>query len=209
MKLAKDKTAAAIALILMLTITATFITCLPVVNAADVPTYAFLAVAPNPVGVGQTVQVSVWVSPVPPSYPDVMHGFTVTITKPDGTTETKGPLTAFLMGAQFFTYTPNAVGNYTFQFSYPGETFSSTGDVWLPSESPPTRLVVQQDPIQGLPEPPLPTEYWTRPINSENRNWASISGNWLMANYRSLTTLSTVTLPAASTRIAKHQDPHM
>jgi len=158
---------------------------MPVVNAADVRTYAFLAVAPNPVGVDQTVQVSVWVSPVPPSYPDVMHGFTVTITKPDGKTETKGPLTAFLMGAQYFKYTPTTIGNYTFQFNYPGETFSSTGDVWLPSETPHTTLVVQQNPIQGLPENPLPTEYWTRPINSENRNWDSISGNWLMANYRS------------------------
>jgi len=183
MQIAKNKTMATlIALFLMLTI-ATLMASMPTVNAVDVKTYAFLAVSPNPVGVDQTVQVSVWISPIPPSYPDVMHGFTVTITKPDGTTETKGPLTAFLMGSQFFTYTPTVVGNYTFQFSYPGETFSSTGDVWLPSESPPTRLVVQQEPIEGLPETPLPSDYWTRPINSENRNWNSISGNWLMANY--------------------------
>ncbi len=36
-----------------------------------------------------------------------------------------------------------------------------------------------------MPENPLPepNQYWTRPINAENRDWSAISGNWLMAKY--------------------------
>ena len=44
-------------------------------------------------------------------------------------------------------------------------------------------ITVQQDPIEPVPEHPLPTEYWTRPINAENRIWYTIAGNWLMAKY--------------------------
>jgi outer membrane protein assembly factor BamB len=175
-------TATAIAIFLALTIAVTLVA-LPTVNAADVKTYAYLAVEPNPVQVGQQVWVSLWVSPVQPTAFDFMHGFIVNITKPDGTTETKGPLTSYPHGSQFFVYTPSTVGNYTFQFSYPGETFSSTGDHYMASESPITTLVCQSEPIFSLPETPLPTGYWTRPINSENRLWNTISGDWLMANY--------------------------
>ena len=34
-----------------------------------------------------------------------------------------------------------------------------------------------------LSDTPLPTNYWTRPINGQNRLWSSISGSWLMASY--------------------------
>ena len=181
----KNKTIATISVILMLTFSA-LAAGISTVKAADVKTYAFLSVNPNPVGVNQQVQVTIWLSPIPPeSYVDYFHDLTVTITKPDGTTEIKGPLTSFAMGGQFFEYTPNSVGTYTFKFSYPGETFSSTGFYYMPSETPLTTLVVQQEPIKPLPENPTPTDYWTRPINAENRNWNSISGNWLMPNYKS------------------------
>jgi outer membrane protein assembly factor BamB len=183
-RLTKNKVVTATTLLLMLIVTFfAFTGCVLVAVAADVTSYAFLAVSPNPIGVNQPVQVSMWVSPVPSSYPDVFHNFEVTITKPDGTSETRGPFTAFLTGNQYFSYTPDAVGNYTFQFTYPGETFSN-GDVWLPVTTPPTTLMVQQNPIESFPETPVPTGYWTRPINAEHRNWDIISGNWLMRNYR-------------------------
>jgi outer membrane protein assembly factor BamB len=156
-----------------------------IAKAADVKTYAFLSVNPNPVGVNQKVQVTIWLSPIPPeSYVDYFHDLTVTITKPDGTTETKGPLTSFAMGGQFFEYTPATTGTYRFQLKYPGETFATTGYYYMPAETPITELVVQQNPITPLPETQTPTDYWTRPINAQNRNWASISGNWLMPNYK-------------------------
>ncbi len=46
-----------IALVLMLTVSATLVAFLPIVNSADVDAYAFISVRPNPIGVGQTLFV--------------------------------------------------------------------------------------------------------------------------------------------------------
>lgn len=155
------------------------------VKAADVTTYAFLSVFPNPVQVGNTVVVSMSVQPLQPSSYDFYEGFTATITKPDGTAETKGPFTTDATGSQWFNYVPTVVGTYSFKFSFPGQTFADRGDYYKPVESPVTTLVVQQEPIPGYPTVPLPTDYWTRPIYAENREWSSISGNWLKDSYDS------------------------
>jgi len=88
------------------------------VNAADVTTYAYISVEPNPVGVNQQVLVDVWIEPLQPTGTDRFHNLTVTITKPDGTIETVGPLTTSTVGSQFFTYTPTMVGNYSFKLTY-------------------------------------------------------------------------------------------
>lgn len=150
------------------------------VTGGDVKTGAFLTVEPNPVGLGQSVQVTFWVSPIHPLPDDAFHGYQVTITHPDGTVENKGPFNSLgRQSIQFFSYTPTSVGNYTFHFTYPGETFSSSNDTYLPSTAQDVILLVQEDPIPYYPTNPLPTEYWTRPINAQNANWASISGNWL------------------------------
>ncbi|MHA1542943.1 MAG: outer membrane protein assembly factor BamB family protein, partial [Candidatus Hodarchaeales archaeon] len=178
----KNKTLSIITLIILLTVPL-FILNTESVEAANIQPSAFLSVNPNPVGVNQPVQFTIWLAPITVSQDDVFHEFTVSITKPDGTTQTRGPLTAYAMGTQFLQFTPTTVGEYTIKFSYPGETFASTGDVFLPAESPTTTLVVQEDPIPWWPEIPPPTDFWERPINAEHRNWASISGNWLMVGY--------------------------
>jgi len=113
-----------------------------------------------------------------------MTGFKVTITKPDGNIDTLGPKDSWPMGAAFFTYTPTMTGEYSLKFNYPGQTFPS-GEVYLPAESPITTLVVQEEPLEPWPAAELPTEYWERPINAENREWASIGGDWLMCYYNS------------------------
>jgi outer membrane protein assembly factor BamB len=38
---------------------------------------------------------------------------------------------------------------------------------------------VQQEPIAPVEDYPLPTSYWTRPIEGQNTNWASIASNYL------------------------------
>jgi hypothetical protein len=38
---------------------------------------------------------------------------------------------------------------------------------------------VQEELREGLPDTPLPTEYWTRPIDAQNFLWGEISSNWL------------------------------
>ena len=162
----------------------------------SVPTYSFLSVSPNPIGVGQQVNVNFWVNLPPPTasaqYGDRWHNMTVTVTKPDGTTTTLGPFTSDATGGTFTTYTPAVTGNYTFQMKFGGETLAglntanglpstdpSVGDYFQPSTSNSYTLNVQQDPISFAPVIPLPSNYWTRPIYGENNNWNTIAGNWL------------------------------
>ena len=40
-------------------------------------------------------------------------------------------------------------------------------------------LVVNSEPSPHYPDQPLPTEYWTRPIDDQLRSWYAISGNWV------------------------------
>jgi outer membrane protein assembly factor BamB len=51
----------------------------------------------------------------------------------------------------------------------------------LASDSDKLTLVVQQEPIPSYQGFPLPSEYWTRPIDDQLREWAPIAGNWLTA----------------------------
>jgi hypothetical protein len=202
MQFSKNKTKATMALFLMLTIVATLIS-LPTVNAHDppwqIPTYAFLVVAPNPIGVNQQVEVVFW-RDIPPPTAGGGYGdrwtFYVNITKPDGNTERQGPFTSDDVGGSYMLYTPDQVGTYDFQAIFPGQTLANdnpdptvtrpsafVGDYYEPSTSNKVELTVQQEPIPVTPDIPLPTDYWTRPISDENREWSQISGNWLMAKY--------------------------
>lgn len=180
----RNKTIATVALILILTAT-TFLSIVPTANAQTISPKAFLSVTPNPVGINQQTTIVIWVQPIPPDSSEVFSGFEVTITKPDGTTETLGPVNSWPVGAAFFTYTPTSLGTYKFKFNYPGETFASTGEEYLSAESPTADLIVQQEKIPDWPKANLPTDYWTQPVNTENREWSTISGSWLMCYYNS------------------------
>ena len=166
---------------IILLITAIFATSLPTAKS-DVTTVASLSVTPNPVGVNQPLTILAWVQPLAINVGDLYNDFTVTITKPDGTTTTLGPKTAWPMGAAPFSYTPSVVGEYSFKFNYPGETFSD--DTYLPAESPTTILTVQEERISDWPSVPLPTDYWVR-ATTENRDWYNVTGAWYMCYYDS------------------------
>ena len=180
-----NKTLHAIALILTLTLTATLITCLPSANAATIATFAYISVAPNPIGVNQTALVTFWTSNVPPTgY--AFEKEIVTITKPDNTTITKGPYKCDPVGSNYLYFTPDKVGTYYVQFSWPGQML--LGNTYKPAMSQKIQLTVQQQQLPQWNETPLPepNDYWTRPINAENREWWRISGNWLMRAYDSV-----------------------
>jgi hypothetical protein len=155
----------------------------------NIQTYPYINVAPNPTGVGQPVTVNFWLA-VPNADQELATNMTVHVTHPDGTTETLGPFTSDLTGGTTTRYTPTVVGNYTFQFFYGGQTLAGApnafggptfaGYVNLPSQSSVATLIVQQNPVTGIPFTPLPTSWWQTPINAENvQNWASISGSWM------------------------------
>ncbi|MEM2045829.1 MAG: PQQ-binding-like beta-propeller repeat protein [Candidatus Bathyarchaeia archaeon] len=161
----------------------------------EVATYAFLSVSPNPVGKGQAVSVMFWLDSAPPTAAgalgDRWEGFIVKITKPDGTTETKGPYRSDAVGGAYFQYIPDQVGTYKFQFSFPGQTLYNVAILgktypqirYKASSSRVVELIVQEQPIEPWPDYPLPKGYWTRPINAELREWYKIAGNWLMPAY--------------------------
>ncbi|MFB3888827.1 MAG: PQQ-binding-like beta-propeller repeat protein [Candidatus Bathyarchaeia archaeon] len=162
----------------------------------QIPTYAYITAQPNPVGVGQQAFLVFWLDLPPPTAAGVggdrWKGFTIKVTRPDGTTESLGPYTSDPTGGTYALYTPQQVGVYKFDVHFPGQVAAlnnpDTGvpgspsvyvnDTFLPSDASAT-LTVQQESIQKIPASPLPTEYWTRPINQENSNWASVASNWL------------------------------
>ena len=148
-------------------------------------TYAFIVANPNPLGVNQTALVDFWMADVTPTSVgatgDFYSGVTVQITDPNGVVTTKGPYTLNSLADGFFDYVPTIVGNYSFQMIYAGNTFTDIGIQYLASQSPIFNLTVQQQPISSLPQSPLPTAYWTRPINAQNYQWNAVSSNWLMA----------------------------
>ncbi len=191
---------ASITLILMLIISATLITALPIVSAhdppLDIPTYCYAYVTNDIIGVNQPTVIVFWVNAVPPTavgaYGD-RWTFYIDITTPSGE-ETLGPYTSDPIGGGYASYTPTEIGEYTVVVRKiehtitglpvpPGGYFMGGGiyinDTYLASTSEAVTFTAQEEPIEAYPETPLPTEFWTRPINNMNREWYRLAGNWL------------------------------
>lgn len=197
-----------IALILMMSFAVSLVA-IPAANA-HTPTWiitdrAYIAVEPNPIGVGQTLYITLWTAQPMPNAAQTNNirkdNYTLTITAPDGKTSTQHWDVVDNTGGELTTsYTPSQVGNYTATLSYGGQTYPSlaqvvstvplsdsivaainayAGDIFTP-ETATVTFTVQQQP---LPAPinsyPLPTEYWTRPIEGQNIYWYTVSSNWL------------------------------
>ena len=182
----------------MLTISVSMIA-LPLSNAHtpawDVPTYAYVTASPDTVGQGQYTNIIMWLDKFPPTAGglggDRWRGFMLNITAPNGDVTTLGPFTSGPVGSIGTTFVPDQVGDYSIVFYWPGQTLTNgtgvpntsglafVGDNFQASTSEPFILHVQQDPIAGWQESPLPTDYWTRPINGANRDWSILASNWL------------------------------
>jgi outer membrane protein assembly factor BamB len=193
-----------IALISILAISSLAIV-LPTVSAHDppweIPTWAFMSVSPNPIGVNQEALIVMWLNEYPRTawgaFGDRFNDYWIDITLPDGTSTTLGPFESDPVGAQFTTYTPTQLGTYEFVFRFDGDTmtleyprpggtsFIGSGafenDTYLPSTSDTKYLEVVEEQVQDYFETPLPEGYWERPISAINRNWWAVSGSWLNA----------------------------
>ena len=96
MKFSTKTTATMISLLLMLII-AISLFALPMASAHmpawEIPTYAYIIVAPNPIGVGQSVHIIMWLDKTFDSTALTndyrFHNYKLTITDPDGKTETQ------------------------------------------------------------------------------------------------------------------------
>jgi hypothetical protein len=170
-----------------------------------VPEWIFVAASPDPIGVGQGIYIIYFTRHLPPpTFEDptlgapggreTFIGITLTITAPDNSKQTIDMPPTAPDGSGWYIYNPDQVGTYSVQASFPGAWKNSTeappwgSDIYFtypasyyfePADSEIETFTVQQDPIEPWPAAELPTEYWTRPIDSGLREWSTIAGNWL------------------------------
>jgi len=194
MKFAKNKMTFAISLFLMIAM-ATSLIALPSANAqamAEKKTFSYIGATPNPIGIGQETLLHLGITDVHPSGSG--YGFEnlhVIVTKPDNTTLTLGPFKTDSTGGTGTVYVPEAVGTYYLQTQFPEQiihvsafdfftmTMIDEERKYLASSSDKLALVVTAEPIEFYPNHPLPTEYWTRPVDSQLREWYTLAGSWL------------------------------
>jgi outer membrane protein assembly factor BamB len=176
-----------IALILVLAVSATLAT-FPVAaaQAQTKATVCYLGVMPNPVGVHQQVLLHVGITDPLTSVEMGYEGLTVSVIDPEGIESSIEPIRTDATGGTGVSFTPDKVGNYTLTAHFPTQTLTLTpifgGDpydlTFLASDSPPVELEVLPEDIPYYPDEPLPSNYWTRPIDPQLRSWLRISGSW-------------------------------
>jgi outer membrane protein assembly factor BamB len=189
MEIMKNKSKiSALTFVLMLTISATFVA-LTDVNAQEEPrqSYCYLGVTPNPVGVGQDVLFHISTSQQLSRTHMGWEGLSITIKRPDGETETISDIRTDATGGTGRMYVPSMIGTYKVQGHFPEQVTTEDntnydigiGTTMLASDSEIVDLVVQEEQLEFWPGVPLPTEYWTRPVDAQLREWSAITGNWL------------------------------
>ena len=159
-RISKTKIMASIvAIILMLSISASLVL-LPSTTAHTpiwkIPTYAFIVAEPNPVGVGQTINVYMWLDALYGSAGGAsatlgtngstssgallsnnyrFHGYVLTITSPNGTSTTQTfDVISSSDSAQGTTFTPTMIGTYTLNFTYLGQVYGANGNGYSGSQ---------------------------------------------------------------------------
>jgi hypothetical protein len=162
----------------------------------EVDTKASLSFRPNPVGVGQTVLVNVWINPALHAS-RYLSDYQITITNPEGTQEVVTMDSYLADATAWFVWLVDQEGTWTFKFDFPGGYFpagnytTSPGSFvgervftfeescyYKPSSTAEQELTVQKDLVLSWPPSELPSDYWTRPIEFQNREWWSIAGNY-------------------------------
>jgi PQQ-like domain len=189
-----------------------------------IPNYVYLNAYPSPVGQGQPISLLAWTNILPPTavgqYGDRWTGLTVTVMKPDGSNDTLGPYKSDPVGTIFESYTPEAVGNYSFQFHMPAykivnanpdpNTASSynnspyINDTLSAADSSIVTVQVTSEPIAAAPSYPLPTEYWSNPVSQSGHSntWVHITGDWLSNGAVNVNNINDYTQPPQTAHIA-------
>ena len=200
--LSKTKTAT-IALLLLLATTITSIAVSPEADAHSppwtIPTWVYVVPAPLHCQVGTPMTFVMWLTLMPPSSSITndwnWRGIKLTLTKPSGATEVLGGSAGFTSdstGSCYTSYVPDEIGNWTVRIDFPGQVYGvspafTIGNIQnnafyndtFQASTYTTHFEVQQEALEVAPLPPLPTEYWTRPIEGQNNEWYAISSNWL------------------------------
>jgi hypothetical protein len=140
-----------------------------------------------------------WLTLLPPSASMTndynWRGFTITLTKPDGTTEKLGPFVTDSTASCYTSYTPDQIGNWTAKVDFPGQVYGVgfitpspyTGvyaNDTFSASSYTTKFIVRQEPVPEEVVYPLPTQFWTRPIEGQNEQWYKVASNWFGQSYQ-------------------------
>jgi hypothetical protein len=200
------KTFWSLSLILLLAMTMMIAFTQPSLAQVGVPqpekTTGYIDVAPRLVGVSQEATVNIFIYPIPTDYAyvpyyDGYRGVTVTFIRPDGTKDTFMPTDGTgiynpgqtqALGAIYFFYKPNMAGNWSVSFTMPPQNLTATPGTVLYQgcTSNTATFTVQTESVlagllNGYPWSPLPNDNasWSYPINSNNREWSQISGDWV------------------------------
>jgi hypothetical protein len=167
--------------------------------AWSIPTYAYIQAAVDPIQVGHSATVYMWIDKTPSGALMVgnnvrWHNYKLTMTAPDGTVTTKTWETVDdTTSSQSYTFTPTQTGVYNFTFNFPEQiyTYNSNtpglasaswvyeNDTYLASNATCSMTVIEEATYSATGGTGVPTEYWSRPIYGENSAWYSISSNWL------------------------------
>jgi len=146
----------------------------------------YINVMPNPVQVNNPLLFHVGSVYPTPSQMGGWSGLTVEVTDPQGNTETLGPIQTDTTGGTGVPYTPTMVGTYTARTHFPEQELTASsgyigpaGTIMADSYSEELEFVVQEEAISFYPGHDLPSEYWSRPIDQQIREWYTISANWL------------------------------
>jgi hypothetical protein len=179
-------------LLLTIFLIATIAIPLSLPTAISVPTHhkathPYIGATPNPIGVGQETLIHVGITDELENVQYGWKGLTVTVTKPDQTTATLGPFTTDSTGGTGYIFTPDQVGTYYLQTNFPAQWFnwstSTNGGANIYYEASTSEKlalnVSETQPTNFYEVSPLPTEYWTRPVNDQLRDWYQVAGEWL------------------------------
>jgi len=200
MKLESKTKISTMSLVLLLTISA-LIVAIPSATAQEPGTqvtYPFLGVVPNPVGVNQYILLHTGIFQQLSSALMGWEGIYIEIEKPDGEIDTITDIRTDSTGGTGRTYLPTQVGTYYLTTYFPEQELTAEktapgipiGTVMLASHSETVELTVQEEPTPYYPGHTTPQEYWTRPIDSQLREWSVVTGSWLEAGFTAPTVLS-------------------
>jgi hypothetical protein len=189
----------AVTIVIFLMASVLLITTAPVVQAAEVAvagpppsgiTPAFttdtvlsISVKPEVIGLGQAFLCNVWLNPAVTTT-RAIKTYTFTITQPDNETVTWNQDAELATAATWFNYVADQVGVWKIDVSFSGCYFNGTTNeatqsaYYRPSTGTQQSITCQQDIVPSWPPAPIPTDYWTRPVDFSLREWWPILGDY-------------------------------
>ena len=149
----------------------------PVTLPTKLKTYAYVAPTPPTIGQGQTIYIVGWITPPRDLLGAVFSDYTFTITKPDGSQDTRFFDTSLSEATRSFGYVCDQIGTWSATLSFPGARFYTAAT----SES--ATWTVQAEAVPLPPLQPLPDYPWEYPVSAEYREWYQITGSWPQSQY--------------------------